>query len=78
MGPDKATEARRFVTLIDAVYEAKVKLICSADAPPKELYLDGEGAFEFERLVSRLMEMQSAEYLKLPHVQDENRCLVEK
>jgi cell division protein ZapE len=69
MGPDKATEARRFVTLIDAVYEAKVKLICSADAPPQGLYPDGEGAFEFERLVSRLMEMQSAEYLKLPHLE---------
>jgi len=68
MGPDKATEARRFVTLIDAVYEAKVKLICSADAAPQDLYRDGEGAFEFERLVSRLMEMQSAEYLKLAHV----------
>lgn len=68
MDADKATEARRFVTLIDAVYEAKVKLICSAGASPQELYKDGEGAFEFERLVSRLMEMQSAEYLKLPHV----------
>ena len=45
-----------------------MKLICSADAPPQGLYLDGEGAFEFERLVSRLMEMQSVEYLKLPHV----------
>lgn len=71
MGPDKATEARRFVTLIDAVYEAKVKLICSAGASPQDLYLAGEGAFEFERLVSRLMEMQSAEYLKLPHVTSE-------
>jgi cell division protein ZapE len=78
MGADNATEARRFVTLIDAVYEAKVKLICSADAPPQELYRDGEGAFEFERLVSRLMEMQSVEYLKLPHVTDENRGVVEK
>jgi cell division protein ZapE len=68
MGPDKATEARRFVTLIDAVYEAKVKLICSAEVGPRDLYADGEGAFEFERLVSRLMEMQSAEYMKLPHV----------
>ena len=67
MGPDQATEARRFITLVDALYEAKVKLICSADAPPRALYADGEGAFEFERLVSRLMEMQSAEYLKLPH-----------
>ena len=67
MGPDKATEARRFVTLIDALYEAKVKLICSGEVPARALYPDGEGAFEFERLVSRLMEMQSVEYLKLPH-----------
>ena len=64
MGPAQAVEARRFVTLIDALYEAKVKLICSQDAPARELYTEGEGAFEFERLVSRLMEMQSAEYLK--------------
>ena len=61
------SQARRFVTLIDALYEAKVNLICTADAVPKELYITGEGAFEFERLVSRLMEMQSADYLALPH-----------
>jgi len=67
MGENEASIARRFVTLIDALYEAKVKLICSADAPPDELYVLGEGAFEFERLVSRLMEMQSVEYLALPH-----------
>ena len=68
MGPDKATEARRFVTLIDALYEAKVKLICSAEVPARGLYPDGEGSFEFQRVVSRLLEMQSADYLKLPHV----------
>jgi len=67
MGEDLKSEARRFVTLIDALYEAKVNLICSADAPPNELYVEGEGAFEFERLVSRLMEMQSTDYLSLPH-----------
>ncbi len=61
------SEARRFVTLIDALYERKVNLLCSADAPPNELYVQGEGAFEFERLVSRLMEMQSEDYLALPH-----------
>ncbi len=61
------SEAQRFITLIDALYENKVNFICSADAPPEELYVLGEGAFEFERLVSRLMEMQSEEYLALPH-----------
>ena len=67
MGKEMQSQARRFVTLIDALYEAKVNLICTADAVPKELYITGEGAFEFERLVSRLMEMQSADYLALPH-----------
>ncbi|MFZ9198570.1 MAG: cell division protein ZapE [Paracoccaceae bacterium] len=55
-------EAKRFVTLIDALYEAKVRLICSAADVPERLYLEGTGAFEFERTASRLREMQSAEW----------------
>lgn len=66
--PQKKNEAVRFVTLIDALYEAKVKLIASADGPPQKLYPEGDEAFEFERTVSRLMEMQSHDYLALPHV----------
>ncbi|WP_157220290.1 cell division protein ZapE [Flavisphingomonas formosensis] len=67
MGPDKRNEAARFKTLIDELYEHKVKLLAAADAEPMALYPDGDGAFEFERTVSRLMEMQSAEYLAQGH-----------
>jgi cell division protein ZapE len=66
--PQKKNEAVRFVTLIDALYEAKVKLIASADGPPEKLYPEGDEAFEFERTVSRLMEMQSRDYLALAHL----------
>jgi len=57
-------EAKRFVTLIDALYEAKVRLICSAAAEPEMLYLEGEGIFEFERTASRLREMQDGDWGK--------------
>lgn len=58
----QANAAKRFVTLIDALYEAHTRLICSAAAPPDGLYPEGDGAFEFERTASRLMEMQSADW----------------
>ena len=67
LGPDQRTEAARFVSLIDAFYEHKVKLIATADAEPGELYETGDGRFEFDRTISRLMEMQSADYLALGH-----------
>jgi cell division protein ZapE len=67
LGPDNRNEAARFVTLIDALYENKVKLIAAADAAPEHLYDAGDGRFEFERTVSRLNEMQSADYLALGH-----------
>jgi cell division protein ZapE len=55
-------EAKRFVILIDALYEAKVRLIASAAEAPERLYIEGEGTFEFERTASRLREMQSADW----------------
>ncbi len=67
MGPEQRNEAARFVTLIDALYENKVKLLATAAAEPEELYKAGDGSFEFERTVSRLMEMQSADYLAEGH-----------
>lgn len=60
-------EAKRFVTLIDALYEAKTKLVCSAAAAPFDLYPAGDGAFEFARTASRLVEMQSEAYLTAEH-----------
>ena len=68
LGKEKRNEAKRFVTLIDVLYEHKVHLICAADAPPSELYQAGEGAFEFERTASRLTEMQSEDYVSERHV----------
>lgn len=65
---DRHNEAVRFTTLIDALYEHKVNLVCSAEVPPAELYTEGDFAFEFQRTVSRLLEMQSDAYLTAPHL----------
>ena len=70
MGPDRRNEAARFVTLIDALYEHKVKLLAAADAAPADLYPAGDGAFEFQRTASRLIEMQSQDYLAAGHGED--------
>lgn len=72
LGPERRNEAKRFVTLIDAMYEARVNLICAADAEPENLYPEGDGAFEFQRTVSRIMEMRSPEYISKEHISDES------
>lgn len=71
MGKDMRNEAARFVTLIDALYEHRVKLFATAAAQPDDLYIEGDGAFEFERTASRLMEMRSDEYMALGHGEQE-------
>ncbi len=68
LSPDNFDEARRFVTLVDALYEHRVKLYVTAAAMPDDLYRSGEGAKIFERTASRLEEMQSNEYLALKHL----------
>jgi cell division protein ZapE len=67
MTPDMRNEAARFVHLIDGLYEHKVKLLATADAEPEGLYPSGDGSFEFQRTISRLEEMRSAEYLAQGH-----------
>jgi len=62
--PAKRDAAKRFNTLIDALYEAEVKLVALAEVEPERLYPEGDGSFEFERTVSRLQEMRSADWLE--------------
>jgi cell division protein ZapE len=67
LGPDAENQARRFITLVDEFYDRAVKLIVSAAKPVHGLYRGSKLTFEFERTKSRLIEMQSQEYLARPH-----------
>jgi cell division protein ZapE len=64
---DRRNEAKRFMTLIDTLYENKVKLVMASETPPHDLYRGKTHEFEFERTISRLMEMQSNDYLASDH-----------
>jgi cell division protein ZapE len=68
LSPENYDAARRFIVLIDALYDQHVKLVASADAMPDRLYRRGEGAAMFERTASRLDEMQSEDWIALPHL----------
>jgi cell division protein ZapE len=70
MTPEGRNLAARFVILIDALYEHRVKLVCSAEVPPNDLYPAGDQSFEFQRTASRLIEMQTREYKALDHVSE--------
>ena len=67
-GEAKRNQAKRFMTLIDALYEHRTKAVIAAEAEPQRLFDTESHAFELDRTVSRLMEMQSAEYLEAPHL----------
>jgi len=66
MSAKQSDAARRFTWLVDVFYDERVKLVLSAEAPPEELFIAGENSADFQRTVSRLHEMQSAEYRLLP------------
>ena len=68
MSPAQASEARRFTWLVDVFYDHRVKLVATAESVPEALYTAGTQSGEFFRTVSRLVEMQSREYLALPHL----------
>jgi cell division protein ZapE len=70
MGREMSDQARRFTWLIDILYDHRVKLLASADAPAEALYTEGPNAQEFPRTVSRLIEMRTHDYMALPHLDD--------
>ena len=63
LGPERRNEAKRLNIFIDTLYEARGRLIASAEVPPDQIYTEGDGVFEFQRTVSRLIEMQSDAYI---------------
>jgi cell division protein ZapE len=71
MGAEQRNEAKRFVTLIDILYENRTLLCLTAGAEPEMLYCSGDGSFEFSRTASRLREMMSADY-PLPYATEGN------
>ncbi|MGJ3263078.1 MAG: cell division protein ZapE, partial [Salinarimonas sp.] len=76
MNETTRNEAKRFITLVDALYDERVKLLATAQAAPQGLYTATRGreAFEFDRTVSRLVEMASQDYLGLPHGRPDSRA----
>ena len=68
LSPENFDRARRFIVLVDNLYEQRVKLVASADAMPDQLYQRGENAKMFERTASRLDEMQSADWMEQEHL----------
>ena len=69
MSPNEKNEARRLTLLVDVFYDYRVKLCLTSQVPMQDLYTEGDFAHEFVRTVSRLVEMQSQDYLALPHLQ---------
>lgn len=67
MGPEKRNEARRFINLIDTLYDTRTSVVITAEAEPDALYRAGDGAFLFQRTASRLIEMRSGEYIARGH-----------
>ena len=72
MGVDSADQARRFTWLVDILYDHRVKLVASAEAPAEALYTRGPNAQDFPRTVSRLIEMRTRDYMALPHLCEES------
>ena len=73
LSPATADQARRFTWLIDILYDHRVKLLASAEAPAEALYPEGPNAQDFPRTVSRLVEMRTRDYMALPHALHETR-----